>query len=153
MSKLIEELPEDFETAKSLQLVPWQDLVSEDFHVKIFKDAYPVTPGHLLFVPKYNTAGVLNDAFNDAIEYGQKMVKAGKWDGFNVGINMGTAAGQTVSWPHIHLIPRRQGDVEDPVGGVRNTIPGRGNYRSTEKKTIGESIADWTSNIGTTPLG
>lgn len=153
MSKLIEELPEDIETARELNLVPWQDLVDEDYHVEIFRDAYPVTPGHLLFVPKYNTVGVLNDAFNDAVEYGQKMVRAGEWDGFNVGINMGKAAGQTVPWPHIHLIPRRQGDVEDPVGGIRNTIPNRGNYRKNKDQTIGESIADWTGNNIPTPLG
>jgi len=45
-------------------------------------------------------------------------------------MNYGTAAGQTVDWPHIHLIPRQVNDVADPVGGVRNTIPGQGNYRT-----------------------
>jgi diadenosine tetraphosphate (Ap4A) HIT family hydrolase len=44
-------------------------------------------------------------------------------------MNWGEAAGQTVAYPHVHLIPRRKGDVEDPVGGVRNTIPGKGNYK------------------------
>jgi diadenosine tetraphosphate (Ap4A) HIT family hydrolase len=48
-------------------------------------------------------------------------------------MNWGEAAGQTVPYPHIHLIPRRKGDVEDPVGGVRNTIPGKGNYRKGEQ--------------------
>ena len=47
-------------------------------------------------------------------------------------MNCGTAAGQTVDWPHVHLIPRFTGDVADPVGGVRNTIPGKGNYRKIE---------------------
>jgi diadenosine tetraphosphate (Ap4A) HIT family hydrolase len=110
---------------------PWNNIVEEDFHVAVYRDGYPVTPGHLLFVPKYNTIGVLNDAFEDAIRWGKSQVQAGNWDGFNVGINYGTAAGQTVQWPHIHLIPRKRGDVEDPVGGVRNTIPGKGNYRSS----------------------
>ena len=109
---------------------PWTEILSEDYHVRVFYDKYPVTPGHLLFVPKYNTIGVLTDAFEDAVRYGKKMVKMGQWDGFNIGMNYGEAAGQTVGWPHVHLIPRRQGDVADPVGGVRNTIPGQGNYKN-----------------------
>ncbi len=108
---------------------PWTDLVEEDFHVKIFKDKYPVTEGHLLFVPKYNTVGVLMDAFEDAVRHGIKRVISGEWDGFNVGLNYGPAAGQTVEWPHVHLIPRRTGDMKDPTGGVRHVIPEKGNYR------------------------
>jgi ATP adenylyltransferase len=108
---------------------PWTELVEEDYHVKVYQDKYPCTPGHLLFVPKYNTIGVLTDAMEDAVRWGQSMVECGEWHGFNIGLNYGTAAGQTVEWPHVHLIPRRIGDVEDPVGGVRNTIPGKGNYR------------------------
>lgn len=112
--------------------VPWRDVLREDFHVIVYKDNYPVTEGHLLFVPKYNTLDVLNDAFEDAVRYGKQMVAKGRCDGFNIGLNYGAAAGQTVEWPHIHLIPRRTGDVEDPVGGVRNTIPGKGNYKNEQ---------------------
>jgi diadenosine tetraphosphate (Ap4A) HIT family hydrolase len=108
---------------------PWTELVEEDYHVKVFHDLYPCTPGHLLFVPKYNTVGVLMNAIEDAVRYGQAQVNKGEWDGFNIGLNYGAAAGQTVAWPHVHVIPRRTGDVEDPVGGVRNTIPGKGNYK------------------------
>lgn len=108
---------------------PWTDLVDEDYHVKVFKDKYPVTEGHLLYVPKYNTIHVLQDAFYDAVRHGTKMVHEGQWDGFNVGLNVGKAAGQTVEWPHIHLIPRRNGDMEDPTGGVRHVIPEKGNYK------------------------
>ena len=111
---------------------PWDSLVEEDFHVKVFSDKYPVTDGHLLFVPKYNSLGVLKDAFEEAVDWGKTKVEAGEWDGFNIGFNYGESAGQTVMWPHVHLIPRRQGDVEDPIGGVRNTIPGKGNYKSPE---------------------
>ena len=110
---------------------PWTDLVQEDFHVAVYQDKYPCTPGRLLFVPKYNTTHILSEAFNDAFRYGREKVREGEWDGFNIGLNYGEAAGQTVDWPHIHLIPRRRGDVADPVGGVRNTIPGKGNYRKT----------------------
>jgi diadenosine tetraphosphate (Ap4A) HIT family hydrolase len=108
---------------------PWTDLLEEDFHVKVFRDKYPVTEGHLLFVPKYNTVGVLMDAFEDAVRDGIGRVSRGEWDGFNVGFNYGQAAGQTVEWPHVHLIPRRKGDMEDPTGGVRHVIPEKGNYR------------------------
>jgi diadenosine tetraphosphate (Ap4A) HIT family hydrolase len=116
------------------QLAPWTELVWEDFHVQVFEDIYPVTPGHLLFVPKYNTVGVLMDAMQDAVRHGQACVDSGEWDGFNIGLNYGAAAGQTVAWPHVHLIPRRIGDVADPIGGVRNTIPGQGNYRTGSYK-------------------
>lgn len=108
---------------------PWTELVEEDYHVKVFEDKYPVTPGHLLFVPKYNTVAVLMDCFESAVNDGIQRVKNGEWDGFNVGFNYGPAAGQTVEWPHVHLIPRRKGDMEDPTGGVRHVIPERGNYR------------------------
>ncbi|WP_154647767.1 HIT family protein [Luminiphilus syltensis] len=50
--------------------------------------------------------------------------------GFNVGMNSGTSAGQTVFHCHIHLIPRRDGDMEGPTGGVRQVIPGKGNYKN-----------------------
>ena len=108
---------------------PWTELVEEDYHIKVFEDKYPVTPGHLLFVPKYNTVAVLMDCFEAAVEDGIKRVHEGEWDGFNVGFNYGPAAGQTVEWPHVHLIPRRKGDMEDPTGGVRHVIPEKGNYR------------------------
>jgi diadenosine tetraphosphate (Ap4A) HIT family hydrolase len=49
-------------------------------------------------------------------------------DGYNIGVNCGESAGQTIFHCHVHLIPRRKGDVENPRGGVRHTIPGKGNY-------------------------
>jgi diadenosine tetraphosphate (Ap4A) HIT family hydrolase len=109
--------------------VPWTTVESEDSHVRVYVDGYPVTKGHLLFVPKFNSISIMSDAFEDALRYGRNRVNAGEWQGFNIGVNYGSAAGQTVKWPHIHLIPRREGDVEDPVGGVRNVIPGKGNYK------------------------
>ena len=108
---------------------PWSELEQEDYHVKVFKDIYPVTPGHLLFVPKYNTIAVLSDALNDAVRRGLKGIEDKEWDGFNIGINVGASAGQTCTWPHVHLIPRRAGDMPDPRGGVRHVIPERGNYK------------------------
>lgn len=123
--KIFNHLPDTIEDSTA----PWDNIVSEDFHVAIYKDKYPVSIGHLLFVPKYNTIAVLMDAFEDAVKLGKKMVKDGQWDGFNIGLNYGKPAGQTVDWPHVHLIPRYEGDVADPIGGVRNVIPGKGNYK------------------------
>ena len=110
-------------------IAPWTDKLTEDFHVVVFKDKYPCTEGHLLFVPQYNSEGVINDCFSDAFKYGQEKVALKEWDGFNIGLNWGEAAGQTVPYPHVHLIPRRKGDMADPTGGVRHVIPEKGNYR------------------------
>jgi diadenosine tetraphosphate (Ap4A) HIT family hydrolase len=133
IKEIFPELPQEI----NKQLAPWTELVREDFHVAVFADIYPVTPGHLLFVPKFNTVSILMDAMRDAVQHGQAQVESGLWDGFNIGMNYGSAAGQTVAWPHVHLIPRRAGDVEDPIGGVRNTIPGQGNYRTGSYKHPG----------------
>ena len=120
----------DLETAQQQGVAPWDNLVWEDFHVAVYKDAYPVTKGHLLFVPKFNTPGVIADAMASALTQGQRMVDNQECEAFNIGINMGTAAGQTVMYPHVHLIPRRAGDCADPVGGVRGVIPGQANYKT-----------------------
>jgi diadenosine tetraphosphate (Ap4A) HIT family hydrolase len=118
--------------ARSAGVAPWDQRVKDisDFHVTVFEDRYPVTPGHLLFVPNYNTLTVINDAFESALRYGEKMVEQGTYDGYNIGFNSGTSAGQTVMYPHVHLIPRRSGDCADPVGGVRGVIPGQANYKT-----------------------
>ena len=120
----------DLIEAQKAGSAPWDDVYREDFHVVVFRDRYPVTPGHLLFVPMYNTSGVINEAFGDAVQEGERMVAQGECDAYNVGLNMGTAAGQTVMYPHVHLIPRRLGDCEDPVGGVRGVIPSQANYKT-----------------------
>ena len=119
----------DLETAQQQGVAPWDNLVWEDFHVAVYKDAYPVTKGHLLFVPKFNTPGVIADAMASALTQGQRMVDNQECEAFNIGINMGTAAGQTVMYPHVHLIPRRKGDCEDPTGGVRGVIARQQNYK------------------------
>jgi diadenosine tetraphosphate (Ap4A) HIT family hydrolase len=118
------------EEAQAKGIAPWTNVVREDFHVVVYRDAYPVNPGHLLFVPRYAADGVIGDCFADALKLGQAMVKGGEWDGFNIGINWGEAAGQTVMYPHVHLIPRFNGDMADPRGGVRHVIPAKGNYKN-----------------------
>lgn len=100
------------------------------------RDTNPVTPLHSLALPRRHVASyfelrprevaameeLLRQIWRD-IEAEDSNVK-----GFNVGINIGTVAGQTIPHCHIHLIPRRRGDVADPWGGVRAIIPGRAHY-------------------------
>ena len=131
MKKIFETAPDSREDAHT----PWTEVVREDFHVAVYLDKYPCTEGHMLFVPQYNTIDILQEAIMDAVNHGINQVESGEWNGFNIGFNYGEAAGQTVPWPHVHLIPRRTGDVSDPVGGVRNTIPGKGNYRNAPAGT------------------
>jgi diadenosine tetraphosphate (Ap4A) HIT family hydrolase len=119
----------DLEEAQRYGIAPWDNILKEDFHVVVYLDRYPCTEGHRLYVPRYDSDMLIGQCLTDALRDGQAMVAAGECNGFNIGMNWGEAAGQTVMWPHIHLIPRRAGDVEDPVGGVRNTIPGKGNYK------------------------
>ena len=116
--------------AQAAGIAPWDQQVDEKITTMVYLDRYPCTEGHRLYVPKNNdNANWIVSAFENALSDGNAMVKEGLCDGFNIGYNSGEVAGQTVMYPHVHLIPRRAGDVEDPVGGVRNTIPGKGNYR------------------------
>ena len=109
--------------------IPWKDKISEDEQIAVYLDKYPVTKGHILVVPKYNNLTAMAEAFKYAISIGRHQVAIGEWDGFNVGMNNGEAAGQTVFHCHMHLIPRRKGDVSNPRGGVRHLIPEKGHYQ------------------------
>lgn len=122
----------DLEQAQQDGIAPWDLKVSgaEDFHVAVFYDRFPVAKGHLLFVPKFNNIDIITECFEHALREGQRMVAGNECEAFNVGINMGSAAGQTVMYPHVHLIPRKLGDCADPVGGVRGVIFGQANYKS-----------------------
>lgn len=118
------------EQAQQQGIAPWDDMRLDLDSVKIYADRYPVTPGHRLFVPVKDDADNIAECFRQAYKLGQYMVEQGACDGFNVGMNKGQSAGQTVMYPHIHLIPRRSGDTPDPVGGVRGVIPGQANYKT-----------------------
>lgn len=115
----------------SFNQIPWDDLVFETDRFVVFRDAVPVTEGHLLFVPREPTHYQILECVNGAMKEGQRQQLAGLIDGYNIGINLGEAAGQTISWPHVHLIPRRTGDMKSPQGGVRHVIPDRGNYKTS----------------------
>ena len=121
---------ETLDNAQKQGIAPWDDLVWQDFHVAVYRDRFPVTKGHLLFVPKENTPGLIREAFFSAQLEGNRMIEEGECEGYNIGLNMGRPAGQTVMYPHVHLIPRRTGDCADPVGGVRGVIAGQANYKT-----------------------
>ena len=115
----------------SYKEAPWPDerIVHESENLVVYKDGFPVTEGHLLFVPKKVESRIdITRCFEVAYEWGVRGIMNYKWEAFNVGINNGEAAGQSVMWPHVHLIPRRKGDTPYPKGGVRHVIPLKGNY-------------------------
>ena len=121
----------DLELAQQHSIAPWDDILTDTEQCVVFKDRYPVTLGHLLFVPKYNDIDGIQHCFKMAQRFGHSMVMSGSADGYNIGLNCHQAAGQTVMYPHVHLIPRIHGDCDDPVGGIRGVIPGQANYRSS----------------------
>jgi len=101
----------------------------------VIKDAFPVSPGHLLIISNQ----VRTDFFEltkkeqanliDVIEIAKRLIEEEyKPAGFNIGMNCGASAGQTVFHFHCHIIPRYSGDMENPRGGVRHCISGKGYY-------------------------
>ena len=111
-------------------------MVSENELAYAIRDAFPVTPLHTLVIPKRHVQSYFELDFAEfgacnRLLYREKAAierEDGNVVGFNVSENDGEAAGQTIFHCHIHLIPRRKHDVEDPRGGVRNVIPGRAAY-------------------------
>ena len=89
----------------------------------VWDDLFPVTPGHLLWIPKKNIVGYVRVTYGEAYQYGLQQVEQEEWSGFNIGQNIGMAAGQSVMWPHVHLIPRHQGDCPPGLNGIRRSHP------------------------------
>lgn len=116
--------------------LPSVRIVAESGSAAVFFDGFPVTPGHCLVIPRRHVETVFDlsetevaDAMALVFEMRRRLLaEDDSITGFNIGINAGADAGQTVFHCHIHLIPRRAGDVERPRGGVRNIIPGKGDY-------------------------
>lgn len=101
----------------------------------IRSDKYPVSPGHLLIIPKRHISSLFEitmpeqQALWDLLTSAkQELDELHAPDGYNIGINDGPAAGQTIPHLHIHLIPRYTGDMADPRGGVRGVIPEKQRY-------------------------
>jgi diadenosine tetraphosphate (Ap4A) HIT family hydrolase len=114
--------------------------VDENSLAYVVRDGFPVTQYHSLFIPKRHVMDYFGltqpeiNAIHQLItiqkEYLDKLDTS--IDGYNIGMNCGETAGQSVWHCHVHLIPRRKGDVDSPKGGVRHVIPNKGHYE--EKK-------------------
>ncbi len=98
----------------------------ENEHAIAFSDAYPVADGHTLVIPRKHVRSIYElDSFKQSAIWDlvaivrDRLLLGLKPDGFNIGVNDGLAAGQTVEHAHVHIIPRKSGDVPDPRGGMR----------------------------------
>jgi diadenosine tetraphosphate (Ap4A) HIT family hydrolase/5-methylcytosine-specific restriction endonuclease McrA len=111
-------------------------IVADNELAYAIRDGFPVTEGHTLFIPKRHVADYFGlvqaevHAINGLMAEQKELLKQSdpSIEGFNIGMNCGEVAGQTVFHCHVHLIPRRKGDVENPRGGVRHIIAGKGFY-------------------------
>lgn len=112
-----------------------RELILESATAYAIYDKFPVNKGHALIIPKKHCSDYFDLTFREQSACWYMLNKVKKIvsekfnpDGFNIGINVNTSAGQTIPHVHIHLIPRFWGDIENPIGGVRNIIPSKGNY-------------------------
>ncbi|NGX84881.1 HIT family protein [Aequorivita sp. KMM 9714] len=104
-------------------------------HFFLIYDGYPVSPGHILIISNeekldyFSLSKEEQNELNLLIEVAKEIIeKDQKPDGYNIGMNCGKAAGQTVMHFHCHVIPRYFGDMENPRGGIRHCIKGKGYY-------------------------
>ena len=111
------------------------ELIRESDTAFAIFDKYPVSPGHVLVIPRRHcasyfelTAGEQAACWEMLSDVEVIIRERFNPDGFNVGINIGRTAGQTVDHVHLHLIPRYDGDVDEPEGGVRGVIPRKRAY-------------------------
>jgi len=119
------------------------EVICETATCVAFYDGYPVSPGHALIIPKRHVASYFDltnherEAMNIMLQYvKQKVNERYHPDGYNIGINVNEAAGQSVFHVHMHLIPRYNGDVKNPKGGVRGVIPSKQSYSTDENSPV-----------------
>ena len=115
--------------------LPPERIIDSNNLALVIRDAYPVTPGHTLVIPKrhigswFEITQAEQQALLDLLAKAKAVLETEfKPDGYNIGINDGPTAGQTVPHLHMHLIPRYKGDQKDPRGGVRWIIPEKAKY-------------------------
>jgi len=106
---------------------PENEILAENELALAFFDKFPVNQGHVLVVPKRHVETLFNADWQEVMAIGKLIFEVKDIlqirfnpDGFNIGVNVGKAAGQTIFHLHYHIIPRFAGDVEDPRGGIRN---------------------------------
>ena len=115
--------------------LPLERIIDSNDLALVIRDGYPVSPGHTLVIPKrhigswFEITSEEQNAMLDLLRKAKAVLEEEfKPDGYNIGINDGPTAGQTVPHLHMHLISRFKGDLEDPRGGVRWIIPGKAKY-------------------------
>jgi len=118
------------------------DLLLENELAAVFPDGFPVSPGHMLIVPRRHVADYFTlEASEQAALWTlapavKRLIECEHSpNGYNLGINIGTHAGQTIEHVHLHVIPRYEGDVPDPRGGVRWVLPTNAAYWTRERAT------------------
>jgi diadenosine tetraphosphate (Ap4A) HIT family hydrolase len=118
------------------QKVPREQYLFETNSFYIIADNYPVNAGHLLIISKqlrktyFELSEEERNELPSLIDHARKIIeKQYNPDGYNIGMNCGAAAGQTVMHFHCHVIPRYKGDMSDPRGGVRHCVEGKGYYQ------------------------
>lgn len=123
-------------TCPFCQIPPERMVLANDLAV-VIRDGYPISPGHTLVIPRRHVGSFFEiteaerAAMLELLEQAKADLDATQAPaGYNIGINDGPAAGQTVPHLHLHLIPRYAGDREDPRGGVRWIIPEKADYWS-----------------------
>jgi len=111
-------------------------------------DGFPVANGHALVIPKRHfpswfeaTPTELSQLLSGIVKCREKILEEFSPSGFNIGVNVGSSAGQTIEHMHVHVIPRYEGDVQDPRGGIRNVIPEKGNYLVDNQLQLKQSFS------------
>lgn len=102
----------DIERALSNGVAPWTEIEFRTNKFWIFRDSTSPPAGYLCFVPTYETAECLYETYRAAYKWGYDGIVSGKWEGFNLVQSVGEVAGQSINYPHIHMVPRRTGDLE-----------------------------------------
>jgi diadenosine tetraphosphate (Ap4A) HIT family hydrolase len=115
--------------------LPPERIIDSNDLALVIRDGYPISPGHTLVIPKrhigswFEITQAEQQALLDLLAKAKAVLETESMpDGYNIGINDGPSAGQTVPHLHMHLIPRYKGDQEDPRGGVRWIIPEKAKY-------------------------
>ena len=115
-----------------------REIIWEDEHAFAIRDKFPISPGHTLIIPRRH----IGTLWECTPEEGASLFSGSQWvkddleitfsriDGWNIGVNVGEAAGQTVFHVHMHVVPRFIGDVDNPIGGVRHVVPDKADYHS-----------------------
>ena len=120
---------------KDFNSIPADRIIYKNEYFFILKDIYPVSEGHMLIISNelrkdyFELSAKEKDNLSEVILKAKSLIELEHTpDGYNIGMNCGISAGQTVFHFHCHVIPRYTGDIEDPTGGVRGVIPSKMKY-------------------------